>query len=261
MGTGDEVTTPPGSPSRARKSSNRPIRYGVPTISRDGAREPKSRVPRDVAASFVFQRFSDDCQPCQIMNILSELSARLAAPRLAVGYGEAMRLCGYRNILGIRESVVTPNFVRRLEPAGYVPQEYEFCRSWTLVSELLRDQESSFPLISVGADYWQEVATPEYLAAQRARGLPRDLDHVLVVLREETNDLVTLFDSYLGILSRSGRCSLGTRITPSEALVGIPKEHLIKYWNSASLKAPWAWCVRPKGRTTSKGVQRKLPVG
>ena len=215
--------------------------------------------PESLTEGFDFQRYENDCEPCQIHNILTELARRHRNTRLAIPYGESLRSCRYHRVLGIRELSVLPAFKGRLRPAGYRPREIERCRHWTRVADVLRDEYCSLPLISVSEKYWTQVAKPEYL--RRFEGSPetRDLDHVLAVLGISSSGEVALYDSFQGQLSRGGHSLLGTDLLPSQSVVRLPLRDVLEYWRDARYKSPWVWWVEPLERERAEGLQRVLP--
>jgi hypothetical protein len=216
--------------------------------------------PESLTEGFDFQRYENDCEPCQIHNVLSELARRHRNTRLPIPYGDSLRLCRYNRVLGIRELSVLPGFKTRLQPAGYRPRELERCAHWTRVTDVLRDEYCSLPLISVSERYWTRVAKPAYL--RRFEGSPesRDLDHVLVVLSVSSAGEVALYDSFQGQLSRGGYSLLGDNLLPSQSIVRLPIKDVLEYWRDARYKSPWVWWVEPLERERAIGLQQTLKV-
>ncbi len=253
-----------GEPDRAESTTGAHAGKNHPTTLFIGGRRTKiDYSKRDtpsvaLAEGFDFQRYENDCEPCQIHNILSELGRRHGNTKLAVPYGQSLRLCHYHRIFGIREQSVLPAFKERLKGAGYKPRELERCRHWSRVAEVLRDDYCSLPLISVSEEYWARVTKPEYLSRFQGGPEGRDLDHVLVVLRISSTGEVDLYDSFQGQLSRSHHSLLGENLLPQQAIVQLPVQEVLKYWRAARYKSPWVWWVEPIDRERAAGLQRTL---
>lgn len=200
---------------------------------------------------FKWQGFDFDCEPTQVFNIIRELGLRHAEPTMAT----------------IPYQAVSKTLPPALEGAAWqqaviaigkkLPKNYtlKYVRGsvdsrWDKVRNILRDEESSLPLISVSSEYWVELfdkAAPE-----------EGMDHTLIVVDANDSE-VQLFDSYLPIAAKSTRFRLrGQGRNPVRGVITVSLVNLIKYWVGTNVPRFVFWIQRTGERTKQTTLGEEL---
>jgi hypothetical protein len=204
----------------------------------------RSRSPAEVASKMQFQVEPWDCERTQVSNAVAEYGERIpganitSARTLVFGCfngtlptpvgGKNGWEAKLRRALGERHQVITTR------PGALPP--------WDLVVRTLGDETCSFPVLAVSPAYWAEVDTrPKEMG---------DMDHVLLVL-DANKDRVVCFDCYMNRVGARGcsKAGLSRSVTPREAVVEVPVERFIKYWQATVPPRFLFYIKRSRSRT------------
>ena len=184
-----------------------------------------------------------------MFNLLLELSRR---------HGDLLVRLGYETVVRFLPPMLEGvSWNRAVGALGHrLPANYKVCYSigsesrWPDVERILKDEETSLPLIGVSREYWTEVA--DRLPAAD------ETDHALLVL-SSTPEHVEVFDSYMAILNRSTRVrSPKRRLTLADGVVSVSPVKLIGYWEGAGIPRHLFW-VQRKGKRATQRLITELP--
>lgn len=154
----------------------------------------------EIVRRFVRQPEPDMCETVSMKNILDELARRHEVRKLRISLKKLNEFYDYRRGVGTDSVVGISRLGDYLGKSGYrIRKEYGPSSNLELLDDIVRDENSSFPVISVH---------PEYFSEQNIRYQAKDkteMEHVLVVLAVG-ND-VTFYDPYERFLLKSTRVS------------------------------------------------------
>jgi hypothetical protein len=195
-----------------------------------------SRPLARVVADFKYQASRNSCYPNGIHNILKELSQRHDVG-FALSESKVNQLAGYDANLGPKLERVVPAPRDHLKPYNYGCRERRSA-TFEQLRTVLRDEGSSFPLITVSNSYFKHVAD-----RYTVKGPP--WDHVLVVLCLDEKEFIS-WDPYAPFLPvpRGG--------TRRSGLVQLATGQFLELWENAEVDPSWMlWVFRERTQPTS----------
>jgi len=219
-----------------------------------GSEDKSLRPPGQVVRRFSFQHVETDCEVAQCFNILHELSDRLAVPGLRIPYDELIAAILPNAAAPVQPGPAKwlPKVQRKLPQAFRIRARSDVDRArWPLVQAVLRNPDTSYPIIGVSSEYWAQVTTK----GDNYRGL----DHDLILMQSDRITSV-VFDSFASKLAGRGifkaRAKKGSS-TPARGVIQIPTPRLVTLWEQAKTGKYVIWIERAAGGGTQLDLDRE----
>lgn len=168
------------------------------------------------------QRADADCYPVCIKNVLDEYYGRMHIPpdvhRVALNQlNKACGLQGRYRPTSLPLDILAAETSSLVAPARIQPVHREGARSdWSRLKEVCGDSERSYPVVTMGPDFFHDPATP-----YRVRGELSSWHHGCVVLAAD--DDVFLFDP---LAKRSYPRE------PAKYLLHLPRTRFLTLWGA-----------------------------
>ncbi len=192
-----------------------------------------------IVRRFIRQPEPDMCETTSMKNILDELARRHKVRKLRISLKKLNEFYDYRRGVGTDSVVGISRLGDNLGKSGYrIRKEYGPSSNLELLDDIVRDENSSFPVISVH---------PEYFFEQNIRYQVKDktkMEHVLVILAVG-ND-VTFYDPYERFLLKSTRV-LSVRNT-------LYRARILHHWERTKEPRWVVWVERLTPRLEHFGV-------
>ena len=211
-----------------------PVRGGGPVPT-----DKSIRPAQEVTTGFEFQHEPLDCDPTQVTNVLHELSVRHRRPDIGLSYNEVRQIIP-TGLEGVSYRRLVDRLKKRLSPLGYEPRCVFGSQEsrWDIAKSVLRSENCSFPVLGVSPSYWSIVSTDIENAMEP--------DHAVVLL-SIADGRAKLFDCFLQMLARTGRCRIiqgRGSVAVADAIVNVSESQLTELWDGAHTPRHLFWIRR-----------------
>lgn len=176
---------------------------------------------------------------------MEDLSRAHNSPEIGFSESKINRISQNRQLLGPKLEVVVRNLNDEIVKWGYMAHE-NFRTSYTRLTEVVGDVESSYPIIGLSYDYLVDRG-----AVDSPNGSYEPPDHAVIVLSSNANETI-IYDPYEGMSRKMQLQSQQQGLPRGAYMVVTPR--LLKYWQEAGFPSWMFWVRRRTPPSQSKST-------
>jgi hypothetical protein len=176
------------------------------------------------------------CWTSCVKMILKELSDRHKITKLNFSLKDINRIFKYNKLDGAKIEGSVDALSSKIDKLGYKAKEIEGEEQLDKLTEILFDENKSFPIVSFGPDYIKDQKGSEKI--YNVPGSPDHYDHVIMIINIE--EKIKIVDPISAFLLKS------TYVNKAQSFINTPK--FLNYWRTS--RTPyWIMWIEKKNKS------------